>query len=590
MRKDSAASLIPEPMAETPSPYETQAKIVERLYTLTLLIALLCIIALFGPDHSLLTADAVLKIPYIGVEVIVASFLIFGPAALLIFWIYLQLAFERLPLPPPGERLPGFYLFAVDSLVFKAIWLLTLYCVMPLVLAVFVWKALPRPEARMLMVTLMIATFLSAILFARRGLRNQPLGTFTGLTVAAILMVSGLIWVKVPETLLSSLLPLRKIDLVRANFKDKDLRDTNLENAQMEGANLENAALQRANLAGADLRGARLMRALVQGANLHRAMLTGANLTEAWLQPDTILGRPTNLSGALLLNTTLKSTNLHKVDLSGAELRQSPIENTSFRAAVLKNARIVHSMLTAVDFTEADLSETEWQETVIADTSFTRATLTNADFELATIKRSTFAGAHLEGASFTDAVLVNVSFVRASGLRAIDWSAIRMCSSDFAGEDLVGAKFEGAILRGAFLQKTNLTDAKLKRADLTGALLSTAILVKANLSEAVLTNATLTGADLRGATLAGADLSGADLTGAKFEIGALASAATIAGATFSAEDFQKLAPAQQRVAKQANPTADKWARNRKGAGAAGRPLAPKPDDLECMREPTFGGR
>lgn len=577
-------------MAETPSPYETQAKIVERLYTLTLLIALLCIIALFGPDHSLLTADASLKIPYIGVDVPVASFLIFGPAALLIAWIYLQLAFERLShTPTPDADKRGFYLFAVDSLVFKIVWLLTLYGVMPLVLVVFVWKALPRPEAWMLLVTLMIATFVSAILFARRRWREGRYVTLPVLTLAAVAMLSALVAVNAPDLLLDSLLPHRKIDLVRANFKDKDLRETNLENAQMEGANLENAALQRANLAGADLRGAKMMGALLQGANLQRAMLSGANLTEAWLQPDTIRGRSTDLRHALLVNTTLKLTILHKANLSGAELRGSTIEKTSFTWAKLIDARIVHSMLSAVDFTEAILSGTQWQETVIADTIFARATLTDAEFEMATITRSTFAAAHLEGASFRHAVLVNVSFVRATGLKAIDWSNIKMCSSDFADAELHGAKFEGAILRGAFLQGTHFDGANLKNADLTGALLSGAHLPKADLTEAILTSATLTGADLRGAILERTDLSGADLTGAKFDASALASAHSINGAIFSAEEFEKLTPAQRIVAKQATPTEDKWA-NRKNAGAGGRPFAPKPDDAECTREPTYGGR
>ena len=576
-------------MAENASPYETHAKTVERLYTLTLLVAILCIIALFGPDYSLLAADAVLKIPYIGVEVSVASFLIFGPAALLIAWAYLQLALERLNQTRTAEeRLQGFYIFDVDAPVFKVVWQLTLYGVVPLVLVVFIWKALPRPEAWMLTMTFMMALLLSLVLYARRTWRGRRVGKIRWLTLGAVAALTTLVALNAPGALLNSLLPHRKIDLVRANFKDKDLRDTNLEKANMEGAILENAALQRANLAGADLRGAKLMRALAQGATFQSAVMSGADLTEAWLQPDTLLQRRTNLTHALLRNTTMKATNLHRANLDNAELRESPVQNTSFREASLHKARIVHSTLTAVDFTEADLRETEWQESVISDTSFTRANLAGADFAMATITRSSFAGARLQGAEFRDAVLVNVSFVGAAGLKSIDWSAIKLCSADFAGEELADVKFEGAVLRGAFFQKTDLSRANLKEADLTGALLTGAILAGADLTDASFARATLTRADLKGAKLDRADFSDADLTGAQLDMKAFGTA-MVKGATFSADDFQKLGASQRLVAKQATEAADRRA-NRRGALLGGGPLPPSPDDPMCTRAPVYGGR
>lgn len=104
-----------------------------------------------------------------------------------------------------------------------------------------------------------------------------------------------------------------RIDLIRADIRDRDLRSyvlTNvdfsnaiLENANLEGCDCTSGSFHLSNLVGANLKGASL-----RGANLSRAYLRGAQLHEADLRLADL--RRASLTGAYLTDADLRGVDL----------------------------------------------------------------------------------------------------------------------------------------------------------------------------------------------------------------------------------------------------------------------------------------
>jgi uncharacterized protein YjbI with pentapeptide repeats len=128
--------------------------------------------------------------------------------------------------------------------------------------------------------------------------------------------------------------------LVKADFRDADLRD----------AMLWFANLQKANFEYADLGGAYLMETKLQQANLGSSLLSQAQYLEQFLeikQDDLVkldlqalyLSKKTNLQQANLIRANLQQANLLNANLHKANLLNADLEQASLMYADLREAK-----------------------------------------------------------------------------------------------------------------------------------------------------------------------------------------------------------------------------------------------------------
>jgi hypothetical protein len=116
-----------------------------------------CGLALGAPDRSLLASDAKIKLPFGDTEISFVSFLVIAPVVLTALSLYLHIFVgywtslsHQQPRPSSPEQTPPALLPFVFNLPSRtATWLskFLFYWLVPIMLGVFTWKALPRPES-----------------------------------------------------------------------------------------------------------------------------------------------------------------------------------------------------------------------------------------------------------------------------------------------------------------------------------------------------------------------------------------------------------------------------------------------------------
>lgn len=246
-------------------------------------------------------------------------FLIIAPLILAAFSFYLHifagywitLSRQRpAPYPASGEaphtELP--FVFNLQSRTANWLSKFLFYWLVPVILGVFVWKALPRPEGPVLVS--LTSAFIAVFLFLQLRRRSDRTRKSSRLMLWQALLCSIVITIlPICFLLEGKSLPSRQLHLGKAQLEQQDLRGLNLEGANLAGAHLSDAELKQAYLMSMHLGGADLMGADLDHAHLEYADLFYAHLNSAYL------------GGAELAYADLKGAHLNSADLNGADLR-----------------------------------------------------------------------------------------------------------------------------------------------------------------------------------------------------------------------------------------------------------------------------
>ncbi|MFI5351739.1 MAG: pentapeptide repeat-containing protein [Candidatus Binatales bacterium] len=336
--------------------HDEVSKSINKLLLGLIAFAFYCALALGQPDRSLLASDATIHLPFANTEISFVAFLLIGPLVLMAFFFYLhifvgywtELSGQR-PAAPEGSSAVAPNLPFVFNLCGRAAaalsWFL-FYWLVPVILAAFAWKALPRSEAPLLIALSGASVIVSVFLLMRRQAdRNSriwsPIRWLALVTFACL----AVLWSAKPP---SRPLHLRKADLGKqdlrgVNAADADLEEAVLDSADLEGAHLERAHLERARLEGADMGGAHLW-----GADLEDAHLTAAHLDGTDLET-------TSMEGAHLERADLGDAHLGGTDLVEADLTGARLPRADLREADLEDANLAKADLTEADLSDADL-------------------------------------------------------------------------------------------------------------------------------------------------------------------------------------------------------------------------------------------
>jgi len=378
---------------------------------------LFCLLTLGAGDENLVSADAKIHIPVANTDVSYTGFLLFGPIVLIGLSFYLHVFLEQLlHLGPSKGREPLPFMFNIARSGARLLSGLVFYWMVPAVLAVFTWKALPRAEAPLLvLLTTCAAAIMVALQIRRfRSERSSPLTlrarTLLGAlwllwAVLLVFPVLQLAWLARPLLLRFSatapgdfgaqvvvpvghargrplLLPTRRLLLYNATLHNKnlsglnapeaDLRKANLKEADLEGAVLAHADLRKAdltgaNLVGVDLRDSDLQGTILSQANLGQADLRGAKIDDytkiegKWKTVWCIVNRQVDArcrGNADLAWTDLGRADLHAVSLPGAVVIGADLKDADLRNADLSRADLRLADLTGADLRGADLRGT----------------------------------------------------------------------------------------------------------------------------------------------------------------------------------------------------------------------------------------
>jgi len=403
------------PLDLSPQDWKTQhdeiSKAINRLVIVVIGFSFFCALALGAPDRNLLASDAKVGLPFANTEISYVYFLFIGPIVLVALSFYLlvfvgywlSLSQSRQITVENPTHLP--FMFNLGSKTAKYISYFLFYWLVPSVLMLFAWKALPRPESNVLVAVtssfVVIFVFLqlrrrSAILsylhlrrrFAHVYVFCLWLVLFVGLFVSVRSSWAFLLS-RSNENVFTRTLHLRKADLSRQDLRSVNLTSADLSEANLNGADLDGAVLDGAQLPRANLQGAKL-----QKASLFQTDLTGADLSNADLS-DSVIGRAhfnsANLAGAKLskveeimfvyifsgdqpknlLSSNLEEfwgnnkdfgpsfsdSNLSNADLSRANLRWADFSRAKLSGANLIGATIRHANLNSADLTDAKVSE-----------------------------------------------------------------------------------------------------------------------------------------------------------------------------------------------------------------------------------------
>jgi pentapeptide repeat protein len=274
-----------------------------RLLFMLLGFCFFCLLTLGGSDAALLGAGREVAVPVINMHLSNGAFLSIGPIILIALTLYMHIFVERLrqyDALDADRRLS--HIFNMCSPVPRLLSWFLFYWMVPLVLASFTWKAIPRPEGPTVATLSIVTTTLLLWLQIRRCPEtkrrwNIPLGV-----------------VMIALTALAPFIATRQISLNR----QLSLYQAELKNADLSGFDLRWANLSRANLEGAFLSKADLRHAKLMEANLTRAVLEGAVLSNADLSWATGL-REVDLNGICLHNAILYQTDLSGANLEGAQ-------------------------------------------------------------------------------------------------------------------------------------------------------------------------------------------------------------------------------------------------------------------------------
>jgi uncharacterized protein YjbI with pentapeptide repeats len=371
--------------------------------------SLFCLFVLGAPDASLVSSDAKINIPIASISVSYTDFLLFGPIFLIGLTLYLhvfieqrlrlgrrattELAPERRPLSP--------FIFNLGLASADLLSIFLFYGLLPCVLAFFVWKAIPRPDAVWPLCFAFIV--LSGLMIALR-IRRFEVERHHSLTVPAkaelavlwILLggcavvffplagVTGHIFLglihippKEPAQQVADspafgdfpLLRIRRLQLFGAALDKKnlsgfygpyaDLRKADLRETDLEGANLSHADLRKADLTDANLTASSLRYAHLEGANLKNAKLDGADLRQVTTDEETAIDikwqRVICIVNGNLNRECLKRNDLTWTDLKGANLEESDLRGMQMTGADLSNADLSKTKLTGAILRIADL-------------------------------------------------------------------------------------------------------------------------------------------------------------------------------------------------------------------------------------------
>lgn len=307
------------------------SKAINKLLLILIGFCFFCALSLGASDNSLLASDATITLPFANAKISFVSFLIIAPLVLAAFSFYLHIfagywiALSRQRPSPAGAEIPHTELPFVFNLQSRtANWLskFLFYWLVPVVLGVFAWKALPRPEGPVLVS--LTSAFIAVFLFLQ--LRRRSDRTHTRMLWLALLcsiFITGAMFLAFleGEPLLSRQLHLRDAVLNR-----QDLRGLNLVGADLEGAELFEARLEDANLAGAHLSDAELKQAYLMSARLEGAELMSADLEGAHLEY-------ADLSHTRLYSAYLARADLAYANLSDAHLNSAHLEGADLRYA-----------------------------------------------------------------------------------------------------------------------------------------------------------------------------------------------------------------------------------------------------------------
>lgn len=456
-----------------------------------------CIMTLGKSDIELLTNEAEIAVPFTGVKIDYAGFLLFAPLALIVLNAYLQLFIERwfrCRLVLQEDSAAHFFNMRTPIAVFLTHFLF--YWIVPFALLAFMIKALPHPRSAVVIWLGSAGILMNLGLMIRRTLgRRRGARTLVYWSLALVFVYVAAATLRGPAPW-----PMRRvIQLYQADLAGREIHGFRLARADMRSVKLSEADLRCSSLARANL-----IRGDLRRANLYRANFAGAILLSA------------NLQGARLLKANFFRANLGSADLSGAGV-SDPIAAADRNLAHLTNwlddtLTLMDEPRPVLDSTACDVA---WDRAAETDEIGSRTPIVREHpglLEREDIVRFMFAPDRFIYGFFVEA-----------NLRGANMRDGKFEMSDFSGADLSAAE-----LRGSDLRHSLFGDALLRESDLRGADLRGAILRQADLS-----GADLQGADLSDAFLGGADLTSADLRGVRgLTRQQLARAAYLEGALF----------------------------------------------------------
>lgn len=402
----SASSSLNE--ADWRSQHDEISKTIWQLTSVLVGASLFCLFVLGAPDASLVSNDAKITIPIASITASYADFLLFGPIFLIGVTLYLHVFIEqRLRLGHPDFDHPASqeplspYIFNLGFASADVLSMLLFYAMLPCVLAFFVWKGIPRPEAAWpltfvfvvvsgLMIALKIRRFAAELQRAETLTARVTLGILWALLAACFVASFPLAW-RAGQACLESLRPLddsaqsagsraslrdsaflqiRHLQLFGADLNKKnlsgfyashaDLRKAGLRNADMEEADLSNADLRKADLTDANLTGANLTGAHLEGADLTRVKFDNADLRGVTVDFGTIMidikwRRVICVVNSVFTRECLQRNDLTWTDLSGANLEDSNLTGQQLTGANLQNADLSQTRLDRAILRVADL-------------------------------------------------------------------------------------------------------------------------------------------------------------------------------------------------------------------------------------------
>ena len=357
------------------------SKTIRRVFFALVGTSLFCLITVLGKaDAALLASDAEVKLPILNYPMGFSAFLIVGPLVLIALTVYLHIFVgqHRPSVLKEHERQPMLPNF--DARTAKITVAIIFYWMVPLTLAVFTWKAWPRPAGPFLYdVTLGLA-----VVMVWLQMRRLPGGRSRLFGPPLLVLVFGLF-----AAGLYKITDERQWNLFKADLSGQDLRGTDLTGADLREAILNGANLSRAGLNGADLsfaelnclmpkngkekcvsltdaklngadlsfaelNGVDLSDAELNGANLHLAKLNSANLSRAEL--NCLMQENGKEKCANLYNTELNGASLHGAKLNGANLLFTKLNGADLHEVELNGAILIGAELNGADLRRADLT------------------------------------------------------------------------------------------------------------------------------------------------------------------------------------------------------------------------------------------
>lgn len=448
-----------------------------------------CIMTLGKSDIELLTNEAEIAVPFTGVKIDYAGFLLFAPFALIVLNAYLQLFIERwfrVRLVIHEDSVAHF--FNMRTPVAAMLTHFLFYWIVPIALLAFMFKGLPHPRTAVVIwvgsfgILMNLGLLIRRTLGRRRGIKNLAYWLLAGYILYVGIAVSHgpapppmqrVIQLYQADLAGREIIGfhLDRSDMRAVNLNGADLRCSSLARANLIRGNLRETGLYRANFTGAillsaDLSGVGLLKANFFQANLGSANLSGARVSDALPESDRNLAHLTNWLDDTL---TLLEEPRPVLDSTACEIawdRSAGPDEVGSRSPIirehpglLEREDIVQFMLTPDRFLYGFFVETNLRGANMRDGKFHMSDFTRADLSAASLLRS-----DLKHSLFVDALL------RDADLRDTNLSGAVFRAADLSGADLRGANLTDAFFGGADLRETNLrgvrglTAAQLARA------------------------------------------------------------------------------------------------------------------------------